>query len=631
MYDKTYTIRLSGRTPLYAPLYLAKQEQLTPIFRWIRFDFGADRRGKGTDIDPLFYELLSQDDYHDTILAVGDPYRLRDKEIGQLSDASAPVVVGGLIKSTCLWLVGHEDGYENGKKFEECFDQVVVHSTRMTSFALIASELLKQEVPPERAGQLVFPGALLGQEAQWAGSRNKPLPKGFYFWARRKHDLPCAYITTDIADLLRADCEHRIKRRFLHETEYQNHLLTGLITHEKAYSEQQHVIEEIIEGVAKAVTIINDDSLWAAKRLYATREWRSVFHTIGGAEDINQYLEGLNNANAYNSDPRLQVDWQCFNKALQIHKRADEFRREVEKGLGLHRRFESLTDEQLIPFFDRVLKRPERYSPLKSFIISVLKQTQSCLAANPDKPRPRLRFTTPENEVRRSRTSHWLAWLGFPLALLSLFYLLLLRFPYGNRAEKVLTIWAWPTEFVENLRWVAIPNYTFIAFDSTTWKFVFLFFLPIIAGVLLFRLLSAALEGIRIRSAWKPFFAWLGMTFAIICLVYALTGDWNTIVGTLVNWTAVWYLVYKYYRAHSIGSSPVSALRKRWRAICLYTRILGNNLSGNASSSERWRFSSTCCNLARCWKHLARYYLRGLQEWWAQVKKDCMSKLYGTS
>lgn len=519
-----YRIMLAGPSLLYAPIYLAKIERLTYAYKWITLDHPSLHAVIGHEAgqnDPVFHPLLSLDpsDHQDgdIVLAVADPFRLRYKQAIGL-DPSGPngaVVVGGLIKKMCLWLVSDVIGQEAKSdlasyKFKDHLTQIVVHRKEMTSYVLMRSLLKAQGVQDEEAEQLLFHNARIGEEHIWTRWRPRKKCDG------RK--LPFAYLT--------AEGHHAVKQYargattvpfYAHpEVQYKDFLFTALVTSTNYWENNQDFVCELREGVRKGIEFIGNAPERAARCLIRDVQLCKLLPGNQTETQIKASLESITKIKAFVETRDLKVQPTLFNNALGIHKTA---RPELSGDI--------VTEQELKNVFAQIF-HPAVNAPVFARIFHP--------AVNAPQPAPHFPYYGKEpTEDVQHRSNPFLIWpgtvLGFAAAAFSFS---LVR---ANEVSMLQPVVKW---------FVFYSN----AFGITSWsidKWI-AFIMSSLALLMLLPALSEFLEGESEKNTRNALVV-LASTSAVISLTYTLA-DWSTTVGALCNWAVVCYASYKVARRY---------------------------------------------------------------------------------
>lgn len=312
MKDKI-TIVLAAPSPLYAPLYLAKQQRIRRIFDLVDFVYADSLGSTSHDVsDPLFHKLLTKVGSHKCLISVGDPMRLIDLKPQDGWDE--PLVIGGMLRRMCYWVINGESSFspKNGDVFPTHFSRLIVHPRRMTGYALAYYEMkMIQNIQDEDSiRKFLFDDTDPGYEKLWYESLKSKYS--------RTLGKPLAYLTTNPIEALHANAERHLKRVFLHDDRFDNVIMTGFITGKHIYRENKSDIDEVMDGVKEAIDDIRNMPNRAASELVKYDDGDMTFQGKYGPNDIAEYLKELTKFNAFNSDPRSPVDEQCVKNSLAI-------------------------------------------------------------------------------------------------------------------------------------------------------------------------------------------------------------------------------------------------------------------------------------------------------------------------
>lgn len=539
LYRRQNRILLAGPSLLYAPVYLAKIEQLSYAFRWVQLDH-PNRNDHRGERDPVFFKLLDSQQDNDVILAIADPFRLRySQHTGHTPECAA--VIGGLIQRTCLWLIANGSNFDhtqwNGGSpkhyVKDMFNQVVVHRQEMSSFALLASVLRRElgitttSTPTHeqirQVKRLLFRNARLGEEHVWAKWRHR------YLGANR----PFAYVSGDRTHALHKEDSAAEKLRFFeHAPECERDtLFTALVTRADLWnnSGDKSFLQEIVRGINRGVEIIYDSPDWAARRLFRDL---ALMKRLPGAQTVDQirdYLVALTDSRvkAYVDAADLKVNGNLCKNALGLHTNADPFRDNCSK----------VSDSDL----------EKAFAPLNVQLSTNSGQASSSApepATTPTQTAIQISGRAKQHyEETKARVPVYLARLRFALGIVSAFVVLLCA---SHHAVNVAP--EFPLKSL--LGWLQFPVSFSVVSNVGVIRSRFIILLSISAIWLLLPALRRALdtesEQQGLATLWIGTF--LPLTFAISALVWTIA-DWNTMIGALANWSVIFYAFYKYASA----------------------------------------------------------------------------------
>lgn len=529
MYDQSRVI-LAGPSLLYAPLYLAKIEKLSYAYRWINFDYPTLRdviRQEEGQHDPVYYKLLSTDQDHDVALAVADPFRLRYKNaIG--TDPSSAVVVGGLIQKTCLWLVSNKN-FHDFDHIKDRFNQIVVHRKEMTSYALMRALLKDQSVTDAEAEKLLFRNARVGEEHLWASR-----------WRPRRNvqgqDLPFAYLTGDRNHAIERYSRRGFTKAFFEHPndEYKQVLFTGLVTSQHYWTNKKEFVEELVDGIKRAIEIIYNDEKWAAECLFRDEELRKLLPGEQTELRIKDYLCALTRIEAYVRHPNLKIAQHTFDNGFAIHEKAQA----TNESYGI------LAKSKLAPAFTEVLVvSPTSQAPRTSIYYVEL-------SASGDQP-----------------SSQLLTWAGVTFALLVSLFSLARVAATGNSSSIVNNIVIKSlAEWLAAYRLIGCNAYRPLDWGVDGWIAIAM---SMIALALMLGALSELLEGKSEKPVRNSVVLIAGIA-AMMTLTFTLS-DWNTTVGALSNWAVFYFAVYKFARRFWVSRlSWPKRIKMQWVSTLLF-------------------------------------------------------------
>jgi hypothetical protein len=523
-----YRVMLAGPSLLYAPLYLAKIERLSYAYPWVNFCYPTLYEMIGHEEgqhDPVYYKLLSPIQDHNVVLAVADPFRLRYKKATG-HEPSTAVVVGGLIQRTCLWLVSDRNGFDLAQgDYKDHFNQIIVHRKEMTSYALMRALLKAHSVTDQDADKLLFYNARIGEEHVWARLRPHRNSGG------RK--LPFAYLTGD-----RNHAIERYSRRALtvaffdHPTDvYKNVFFTGLVTTQQHWRDNKDLIEELIDGVKKAIIIIYDDPRWAAKCLIRDALLRRLLPGDQTETQIEDYLRALTAIEAYVKTTDLKVTQQVFDNGYAIHEAAHP----VNAPAGV------VAKADLNGAFSNVIGTGPSIT---------------CAGRNAHHVDP--------SETEEHPSFPLFTWTGVALAVVVSIFSLARVAAAGNSSFIAHSVVKPFANWLDANHIVGSKAYKFFDWTIDSWIAAVTSF---VALVFLLPSLNEFLAG-KSDKVGRNLAVFFASTAAVMSLIFTLA-DWNTTVGALCNWAVVCFAFYKFARRFWINS-PRKRLLARWTAGLLF-------------------------------------------------------------
>ena len=262
-------ILLAIASPLFAPLYLAKEAGLDSVFKDVDFEYRNAPRKKPSQGDPLVRDVLSLTSHPNCIAAVGDPYRALVKPTGMMDQ---PVIMGSLIRHMCYWLIdGDTLVYpDNENQLAKLFDQFIVNPRHTSGYAIAADHLLNhcKLAGIEDADKRLYSATIAGYEDR------------YYRHFRKSRKL--AYMTTNPLSLYSQPSDTGITKDYLADPRYRDTLMTGLIVGAKSYAERTAEIDGLMNGIILGIDAINRDPLFAATKLQSYRDEQISF----SAEDM---------------------------------------------------------------------------------------------------------------------------------------------------------------------------------------------------------------------------------------------------------------------------------------------------------------------------------------------------------
>jgi hypothetical protein len=268
---QNYTILLSVRSPIFAPLYLAKVRG--NAFRNIDFKYGfelldssADGQRNGRQIDTLSQRVLSKAPENEKYIAgVADPFRcLMLQSDGAMYKAK---ILGSIIRHQTFWLASDDRDLHVGSADEALRNcaYIVAQPKYTSGYAVLTRFLCKLK------GLLVdaiTPGPMCDTIGS-LGVYHNTLP-GF----ERKHyeilrDKSCrqfnyAYLTTNPADHEQPIVQFSHKER---GKEFRNTLMSALFCGNGLYCKYPMLFDDICHDIVRAIDAIQCDPVGAAIEL----------------------------------------------------------------------------------------------------------------------------------------------------------------------------------------------------------------------------------------------------------------------------------------------------------------------------------------------------------------------------
>ena len=218
MFDARNKILLAMRSPILAPLYLAKLRG--GPFTDIEFEYPSANtytKKAGRLLDPIPNLVLSNDPSNPYIAAVADPFRVFRKEsvVGQQD----PLVLGGIIRHQTFWLMTDDEQLQNSTsaEFLEDCSHLISQPKVMAGYAVLA-DWVDRTCTTNKPREKLYHDTVPGWERQ--------IYKRF---CRRYPNSHYAFLTTNPFDgdqPLLAFFENDIKAC----EDYQDTLMTAIIT-----------------------------------------------------------------------------------------------------------------------------------------------------------------------------------------------------------------------------------------------------------------------------------------------------------------------------------------------------------------------------------------------------------------
>lgn len=245
---------LALHSPLYAPLYLAKQLSLGSFDR-IDFEYRPMHSGRG---DPLVRDVLSNKRKDKTyIAAVCDPFRA----LMAGPSLQRPKIIGGLVKHMTYYLVNHDKTCPSASisKLPDLFEKLIVHPKYMTGYAVMR-HLLHSHTPSCDHNRILYHKTFPGfEELHYSSLRSSVFGRRARY---RGRDF--AFLTTNPIFLFDTPREVTITLSTI--AAYKDCLMTSIVVGEESAASIEHRddISELIGGVKEAIDLIRHDPLKAA-------------------------------------------------------------------------------------------------------------------------------------------------------------------------------------------------------------------------------------------------------------------------------------------------------------------------------------------------------------------------------
>jgi hypothetical protein len=285
MPNSKYSIIMATPTPLYAPLYLAKEARLDPIFRRIEFRYGSfngptiQTASSHEPEDRLVLDVLK----NPRVLAgVGDPFRGFEDE--------GVYVMSGVIQHMFFWLINHRAHLSETerKNLHNIFEQIVVTPNYMTSYAIACHDLITTcGVGSISEADRYLYSAEPGYEDRYCAALYK----------RYKRRCEFAYITPDVVKYLEKDQERLVAYDYAAASHYRNTLMTGVLVSQENYSANSDRYDDLQNGINRAIEMIYKDPVEVAWKL---RTYDDGFVDFA---DMAKTLKVLNYLVKYNAFP----------------------------------------------------------------------------------------------------------------------------------------------------------------------------------------------------------------------------------------------------------------------------------------------------------------------------------------
>lgn len=329
-----HTILLGAATPLYAPLYLAKQ--LSPdIYKYIDFEYARGAAGTHHSTfydDPLVSDVLDKSARKRRfIMAVGDPFRALFTTRTKVS--YTPYILGTLIKNMCFWLLDDSPRPLVDKDIPadvyNHFQAIVSHPQYMTGYSVLYHYLTSLE--PNSAH--------VADERIWADAVPDLEPKYYKHYTnryrgkmRRSTHYPqggprFAYITTNmmhINERLHTEGDRFTVLEFATMRDFENTMMTGLIVGKEFYQTQETTLcDDLIGGFGQALHVLENDPEQGAYYLSKYTGDVNANFRWGWAELLNRF-RGYNifSEGTIITDRDIKKGWEV-RKAMRAFQEAN--------------------------------------------------------------------------------------------------------------------------------------------------------------------------------------------------------------------------------------------------------------------------------------------------------------------
>lgn len=316
-------VRLAAASPLYAPIYLAREFSKLPrmgdpfdAFRHIELDY-APSGPPGEGIDPLIRNVLTTARASNTheILAIGDPLRMLSALPHNGYDA--PYILGGMITKMCFSLLSSE----SVEHFTpHALRTVVVHPRGWTSYCLywhfatayyglenVVSEVVEAEPP--------------GEEETWYRALDATTRR-----YERDSSHVVGLVSSDPLRVMFHRGHHKRfhpVRQFYRQAPYSDAVMTALITGNDLRTRKQYcgMLDGIRAAIARSIERLISEPDFCAYYLIRYRDSRIRFSHYD-REELCGLLTWLGENEIYNTDNALRVTDDQVHNALDIRQAA---------------------------------------------------------------------------------------------------------------------------------------------------------------------------------------------------------------------------------------------------------------------------------------------------------------------
>ncbi len=274
-----YYVIMATQTPLYAPLYLAKQARLDSIFHRIEFRYGS-LEGSGVDLahgghDQLVHDVLTNSH---CLAGVADPFRALPNGNALYGDA---FVMSGLIQHMFFWLINRTKlAATERQRIYDIFERIVVSPDYMTGYKIARHDLVNfGGLSLGEADQYLFSNTVAGFEEKYCQRLDSTYKKCRF-----------AYVTPNVLDFLRKRHDGFVQRDYALEDNYRDSLMTGLIVSRAHHANHPELYEGLQAGINAAVEMIYRDPTEAAWKLREYRDSFINFSDFDAMHDVLRYL-----------------------------------------------------------------------------------------------------------------------------------------------------------------------------------------------------------------------------------------------------------------------------------------------------------------------------------------------------
>lgn len=292
---QNYSILLPTASPLYAPLYIAKELGM-PGFDGVEFEYHQSTiYTKKKHQDKLIEKLLRIEEKNEhVIMAVCDPMRVI---AAKLNDHiyDRPLVLSNMISKMCYWFIDGDLDAKTPDKISEKFEKIIVHPPGMTGYTT-SFYYLKNNLgfDYEEVEKLLFNCLVPGKERicyEFLGRHKKSKTgKGYLFSTMNPFEV---YFTK----------ENGSYRTYLKDDEKcSNSIMTAFISGEKIYEDHSDKINEIIGSVKYVVSTYGLYKDIYAATLHSYKDKKIKISRYWDLSQTKHFLEDMNvSYNIYDS------------------------------------------------------------------------------------------------------------------------------------------------------------------------------------------------------------------------------------------------------------------------------------------------------------------------------------------
>lgn len=233
-----------------------------------------------------------------------------------------PYVVKTLIKTMCYWALDAKDLFEDDKPFTDNLRGLVVHPQGMTGYNVPLYDMLFNQsggMDEAKVSEFMFDAINPGEEKICYEILSRRPRKG-----REGRNL--GFVTMDPVqgNLARANgTAMRLIKQFSNEPSFKDVIMTALITGKELYDENRVFIDDLLDGICRAIELIYHDPVRAACDLEEYEDAYISFRDDYNLSDLANTLRDLTKIDAY--DIESQVSPQHLARSKEIIDKLKSF------------------------------------------------------------------------------------------------------------------------------------------------------------------------------------------------------------------------------------------------------------------------------------------------------------------